>query len=298
MEISWKLVLIQEVDIQRYYTVVIGLDNQNTVLPKLRSVELEILDVVEQVCRENGLRFSLMYGTLLGAVRHKGFIPWDDDIDIVMPREDLDRLIEIWPRCAPKNYILQSRDMEKDYPSNFIKIRKDHTTFLEWEKEKKSNHHKGIFIDIFPAERLAPDGLKRKSQFMLCLMNLLLTRGYTSGDKGIMGATEKIILCLPAGMKESIRKKTGAAIQHWNDREDLPYFIPVTVKDCGRAYPPDLFDNLVPMRFEDREYFAVKDYDTVLRTRYGDYMTLPPESERTWKHHPLIIDFEKNYEEL
>lgn len=272
--------------------------NQDTVLQNLRNIELEILDVVDQVCKENDLRYSLFYGTLLGAVRHKGFIPWDDDIDIIMPREDLDRLIKIWPNCAPKDFVLQSRDLEKDYPSNFVKIRKDHTTFLQWESERKAKHHKGIFIDIFPADRLAPDGLKRKSQFVLCLIDMLLTRGYTSGEKGVIGAAERLMLSLPSGVKERIRKKAEAEIQRWKHREDLPFFVPVTVRDCGRAYPPNLFDYLSPTQFEDREYWAVKDYDTVLRKRYGDYMTLPPESERTWKHHPIIIDFEKNYEEL
>ena len=73
------------------------------------ATEQEILDVIHQVCTEYGLRYSLAYGTLIGAVRHKGFIPWDDDIDLIMPREDYEKLLAIWNEATPKGYILQNR---------------------------------------------------------------------------------------------------------------------------------------------------------------------------------------------
>lgn len=78
------------------------------------ATEQEILDVIHQVCTEHGLRYSLAYGTLIGAVRHKGFIPWDDDIDIMMPREDYEKLIAVWNQSAPKGYILQNTRTDSD----------------------------------------------------------------------------------------------------------------------------------------------------------------------------------------
>lgn len=82
------------------------------------ATEQEILDVIHQVCTEYGLRYSLAYGTLIGAVRHKGFIPWDDDIDLIMPREDYEKLLAIWNEAAPKGYILQNTRTDPDFTQN------------------------------------------------------------------------------------------------------------------------------------------------------------------------------------
>lgn len=120
------------------------------------ATEQEILDVIHQVCTEHGLRYSLAYGTLIGAVRHKGFIPWDDDIDIMMPREDYEKLIAVWDQAAPKGYILQNTRTYPDFTQNFTKIRKDHTTFLQDEAERTKHYHKGIFVDISPVIGFRP----------------------------------------------------------------------------------------------------------------------------------------------
>lgn len=84
------------------------------------ATEQEILDVIHQVCTEYGLRYSLAYGTLIGAVRHKGFIPWDDDIDLIMPREDYEKLLAIWNEATPKGYILQNTRTDPDFTQNLI----------------------------------------------------------------------------------------------------------------------------------------------------------------------------------
>ena len=271
------------------------LDNS---IQRVWKTEQEILDVIDSVCRENGLCYSLMYGTLLGAVRHHGFIPWDDDIDLIMPREDYNRLIKIWDQVSPDNYILQNKDTNADYPNSFLKIRKLHTTFLQGENERVKTYQKGIFVDIFPADRFAPTKLLKKVQFSACLLNMLLTRDYSSGDGGLVELVERIILLLPKDLKEKLRLRTERYIQKWNDNKENPYLVPVTVQSCRRVYPPDMFVDLNRGLFQGKSYPIIKDYDSVLKTVFGDYMTLPPESERTWKHHPIILDFEHDLEEL
>ena len=275
------------------------MDDLSVIQKKLWETEQQILDVIDKVCTENGLRYSLAYGTLLGAVRHSGFIPWDDDVDVMMPREDYERLIEIWPTVAPKGYLLETERMFDDFVNTFLKIRKDHTTFLQYESERKEAHHKGIFVDIFPADRRAPGALSRKIQYVAFAVSLLFNRGYPSGSQGITGFAEKALLKLtPKSFYRKLSNWAGEKSRTWNYRSSSELVFPCTIRDSKRFYPSNLFEHLDRITFNGKEYYAYRDWDTFLSIRYGDYMQLPPEEERVWKHHPLMIDFEHNYEEL
>ena len=266
---------------------------------KLWDTEQEILDVFHAVCMENGLRYSLAYGTLLGAVRHGGFIPWDDDLDVMMPREDYEKLIDIWAKKAPAGYLLETDRMSDDYVNNFSKIRKNHTTFLQYESERKGKHLKGIFIDVFPLDRRAPGKLSGCIQYFRFAINLLYNRGYQSGQRGMIGAVEKILLGItPKRAYRRLSILEGERSRAWNGNKQAELVSPCTIRDCRRFYPADLFENLETLEFRGKKYYAFRDFDRFLSIRYGDYMQLPPEEERVWKHRPLLVDFEHNYEEL
>ncbi len=266
---------------------------------RLWAVEQEILDEIHRVCTENGLRYSLAYGTLLGAVRHEGFIPWDDDVDVMMPREDYDRLIEIWNAVSKPGYILQTEEDTKDYNNNFAKIRKDHTTFLMSEEQRQRRFHKGIYVDIFPADRRAPKGIAGKLQFSLFAMNLLFNRGYKSGTGGFIGLAERILLrIVPKKAYHKISLFAGKKSRQWNAHVDTERILPCTIRDCKRYYPSGLFDHFEQLEFNGKQYHVVYDYHQFLTIRYGEYMTLPPEEERVWKHHPIMISFDHNIEDL
>ena len=260
--------------------------------------EQEILDVIDQVCARYQLRYSLAYGTLIGAVRHGGFIPWDDDIDIVMPREDYEKLLTVWNDAAPKGYILQNIRTDPDCTNNFTKIRKDHTTFLQDDAERTKGYHKGIFVDIFPGDRVAPGKVSGTLQYIACAVNLLYTRGYTSGSSGLVGLAERILIKMPKACHPAIRDAADRFIRRWNGNAELMYFFPSTILSAKNYYGANLFENIGTVKYCGKDYSCVADPDSFLRVDYGDYMQLPPEEERTWKHHPIIIDFEHNYEEL
>lgn len=262
------------------------------------ATEQEILDVIHQVCTEHGLRYSLAYGTLIGAVRHKGFIPWDDDIDLMMPREDYEKLLTIWNEAAPKGYILQNTRTDPDFTQNFTKIRKDHTTFLQGESEREKHYHKGIFVDIFPGDRVAPSKLGKNVQYIACAINLLYSRGHTSGSGGLIGKAESILLKAPKKKYATRRERAEKSIRRWNGNATLQYVFPSTIAWSRQYYPANLFENMRTIEFSGKQYMCISDYDSILRLDYGDYMQLPPEEERVWKHHPILIDFEHNYEEL
>lgn len=264
----------------------------------IQNVEQEILDVIHNVCEAYHLRYSLAYGTLLGAVRHGGFIPWDDDIDIMMPREDYEKLITVWDQTAPKGYLLQNVRTNPDFTQSFTKIRKDHTTFLQDETERGKRYHKGIFVDIFPGDRVAPSGPERKLQHFACAVNLLYNRGHTSGSGGFVGKVEQLLLKAPKEKYALRREAAEKWIRRWNGNRSAQYVFPSTLEWSRKYYPADLFENMRTIAFNGKIYQCVSDPDTILRMDYGDYMQLPPEEDRVWKHHPILIDFEHNYEEL
>lgn len=260
--------------------------------------EQEILDVIHDFCVNNNLKYSLIFGTLLGAVRHGGFIPWDDDIDIIMPRTDYEKLISLWNQHAPEGYILQNKRTDDDFTQNFTKIRKNNTTFIQSENEKYKKYHKGIFVDIFPADRVAPKGVKRTAQYVASALNLLCARGHVSGQKGCIGCIEKMVLCLPLNAQLKIYNKTEIFIAKWNNYHPASeWYSPNTINVCKRYFSADIFDNLSMIEFNGKMYYCVSEYHKLLTKIYGEYMKLPPVEERVWKHHPIIVDFEHNYSE-
>lgn len=260
--------------------------------------EQDILNVVHKVCMEHGLKYTLIFGTLLGAVRHGGFIPWDDDIDIMMPREDYEKLLSIWDNVAPQGYLLQNKRTDFDFTQNFTKIRKDNTTFIQDEIEKTKKYHTGIFIDIFPADRVAPKGIRRTFQYVASALNLLCARGFASGRAGMTGMVEKCVLKMPLKKQLSIYHKTEKIISKWSGEVCLEWYSPNTIEESKRYFDSDMFESMDRIKFNGLEYCCVKETDEVLTRIYGDYMKLPPEEKRVWTHHPIIVDFEKNYTEL
>lgn len=265
----------------------------------IQKTELEILDAVDRFCSANDIRYSMSYGTLLGAVRHHGFIPWDDDIDLMMMRDQYDKFIRLWKEKPPRGYFLQTDETDPPYGNNFLKIRKEGTTFIQSEKEKTVTYHTGIFIDIFPVDRVAPAGRKRKMQFAACQINMLMTRNHPSGRKGFSRMGERILLSCPSALKSFIKKKSYRYKTKWNtpSNSHLPLFWNGTVSGARRYFCSDLFDSLVKLPFEGKSYPAFGKYDDFLTYYFGDYMKLPPEDKRI-THHPVVVDFEYEYTEL
>lgn len=268
-------------------------------IKRVRAAELEILDVVDAFCRNHQIKYSLAYGTLLGAVRHGGFIPWDDDIDIMMLREDYDRFLDLWQNNPSQGYILQNKQTDPELPNTFTKIRKDHTTFLQFESERHCSYHLGIFIDLFPLDRVAPTRLSQYGQQIDLMFYLLFNRGYSSAHGGLVHVIEKALLKMVKSRKYAdISEKWGKRAQRWKDHDTAQLLSACTKRECRLFFPSDLFDEVTDITFAGKSYLAVKKTDAYLKTMYGDYMTLPPEEERVWTHHPFIVDFEHNYEEL
>lgn len=268
-------------------------------LKRLQETQIEILDEIDRVCRENGLRYSLYAGSLLGAVRHQNFIPWDDDLDICMPRADYEQLLRIWNDEADKKYILLNKRRNPNFTQSFSKIRKDHTCFLQFDIERNL-YHTGIFVDVFPVDRM-PDGKITEKKFVLeCMIYQLLVREYVPPKgKVIVKLICNMILRLTSQKRRmKLIDKLERNITRWsNDRSKRVVFAE-TPSTYTRPMQPDLLDEYEELPFGTRSYMCFKKWDEYLTIKYKNYMKLPPDSERVWKHHPLILDFEHNYEEL
>ena len=272
---------------------------RKSILRKLQLTQLEILEVIDKICTENNIQYSLYAGSLLGAVRHQGFIPWDDDLDICMERNEYDRFIRTWLKYKPPGYIIQNKDLEPGFTQSFTKIRKDHTTFLQ-EEEKPGLYHQGIFVDVFPIDR-QPDGIFSNLIFKIrCMFYQLYTREFIPSKSNILVKTGSFVVLkfTPLKYRNYIRKKLLHKICMLDsNRKCTPVFIE-TIQAMQVKYPADLLDAYITLPFEKKHFMCFKEWEIFLKRKYGNYMKLPPEEERVWKHSPVVLDFEHNYEEI
>lgn len=268
-------------------------------LKQLQAVMLEMLKLVDKICRENDIKYSLCSGTLLGAVRHKGFIPWDDDLDIRMTRDNYDKFLAVWEKLRPEGYELQNKENTPNFPQSFSKIRKNNTTFIQHEWEK-GMYNTGIFIDVFPLDRI-PEKILPKA-FFLCrtYKYLMYTREtlYSEESELIKFAMSFLMKLTSHNPRMKYRKKYIDWLKKLDKDKSLKCIGIEMPSMLKVAFLPDIADDYVNLTFEDGKFMCFKKWDEYLRLMFGDYMKLPPESERVLKHHPIILDFEHDYDEL
>lgn len=252
-------------------------------LRRLQLCELEILDEFVRICEKHRLQYYLAGGTLLGAVRHQGFIPWDDDIDVAMPREDYQKLLRLrseLPDCLE----LLSEQLTKECPFNYCKLY-DKRRLLEPEPEFGP---KWIYIDIFQlAPSCVPGRAERLGMDMITVIGYVMQvkRGwerYIPYKKRKARVGYRLLKLLPYPFLRALRK----GITAWLAKEDTDwYFCPGgKYGSTLEFFPKAWFEPAVRLRFEHREYDSPSGWEEYLRRHYGDYMELPPESEQVSQH--------------
>ena len=236
---------------------------------------LEIAKETDRLCRELGLKCSLYGGSVIGAVRHNGFIPWDHDIDMAMPRKDYDKLVKYFQENTNEKIFFSTYQTEPLYPNNWGKMRLNGTVFLEKELVGLPIHQ-GVFIDIHPIDNILPCFLQfqvRATMFWNCV-------GQVKGKRYNGNKVKKCIYGLFSWLPyKAINALRGASMKlfKW-----LPtkYVYKVAHANNGiYPIPRATFEDLVEHQFEDTTFYIPKNYDEFLTKRYGDYMQFPPESE-------------------
>lgn len=271
----------------------------STELKKLWAVQLDLLCEFDRVCKKYGLRYVLDFGTLLGAIRHKGYIPWDDDLDVSMLREDYDRLMEIGPKEFKQPYFLQSQATERNYDDCVTKLRRSDTCFLTSESMKREpKYNRGIFIDIFVFDNIPSTdentvkALVRQSQEAYYRITMLTH--FPNFAEGL--------------------KLPGKLLRYWGYR--LRYGsarrehrrLELKAKNCPRTgevgtvmyvyphcRPLSVYDEIIEVPFEHLMMPVPGGYDEVLRLRYGDYMT--PVRGGSW-HSLSTFDTDRSYNDV
>jgi lipopolysaccharide cholinephosphotransferase len=264
-----------------------------TPLRQAQLVMLRTLRVLDAICRAQGIRYWLCSGTLLGAVRHKGFIPWDDDLDVAMLREDYERFLQVAPALLPSDLFQQTAATEPCYDNLATPCKlRDTKSLIMQPHEAAKHYHKGIFIDIFPFDRYHRRGVMRWRDRLLKSVNRFLCRCYDaevekhiSLPKRIVALFRPLFRCLLLAYRRLLRP-----VMCKNNRMDD--------KDCymGHGFdtpwiryllPSDIFP-LQEGEFEGFSFSIPHNPDRYLRHVYGDYMKLPPESERKQQHFSVL----------
>lgn len=256
---------------------------------EMKKIELNILIYFTEVCKENNLRYYLGGGTLLGAVRHKGFIPWDDDIDVMMPRPDFQKLLSLSINNENYNII---KPGTAGYYYNFAKL-VDTRTILE-EKGIKVIDGLGVYIDIFPLDGMpeTPDARKKRFKELnsirkrinnTCLLKPKFHRNpfaYLNACR-IYNSNKNIDL-------SSLQKKylDSALKNSFDDSEFV--FAAGGAYGARDIFPGKWFEKEIELQFENLSVKAFNGYDFYLTQLYGDYMTLPPEDKRVTPHHSIV----------
>jgi len=231
-------------------------------LKKAQEIMLETLVEVDKICKKYNINYWLSSGTLLGAVRHKGFIPWDDDLDICMIKEDYDKFLHIVQKELPTNMFLQTNKIDKSFPYDIAKIRNNKGKIIEkHEVNKNVEYNQGIFIDIFPMMLVSSSKLFRFYQKFYFLLVKLFSYKYMN-IKSIR--VYLVNLFYKFHNKNNSILINSAALPDPNIYIDKSYIFP-----------------LEKIEFHNKKFLVPNNYDKYLKTIYEDnYMTLPPKAKQ------------------
>ena len=268
------------------------------------AIELDLLSEFDRVCSKYGLNYCAGAGTMLGAVRHNGFIPWDDDLDVYMIRQDFDALMDLADEFI-KPYFLQTTNNEKNLIRTFARLRNIETTGTTC-REKNMDICKGIFIDIFPLDGISTNIFSDKVQYLKNTLHKDLAGcfNYSSSpnpDSSFKGSVKYLAykavatifvhdkLKLFNVMNNNLKKYSSANTMLWGNR--------TLVFKCPKSRRPlQDYQDLIWMPFEMLEIPVPKNYDSMLRQQYGDYMTIP-ENKKGSIHGELIVSTDYTYDD-
>lgn len=247
---------------------------------KLWMVLLDLLLEFDRVCKKHNLKYVLAYGSLLGAVRHKGFIPWDDDLDVAMFREDYEKLLQIGPGEFSAPYLFQTPETDEGYGFSFVKIRNANTTGIS-NAFRYEKFNQGLFLDVFPMDNYLPDNAEQTYDTIQALN--LENSTYMRLSNPHPSARDQARIAAHSGRHP---REVNAQIQSIaRQYESIPtqqvcVYVNTILPYRVETFPRSCFDQIIDWEFEGFRFPIPADYDTVLRIGYNAYMEFPPMEKR------------------
>ncbi len=272
----------------------------NSEIKKVWAIELDLLRVLIDLCDRYNLRYWVGFGTLLGAVRHKGFIPWDDDLDVWMPREDYDKLLEIPNEEINYPYFLQTTLNDNDYYCAFARLRNSNTTAVLVSGKNHCNN--GIYIDIYPIDGQLTDSKKQQKISRHIYGLNVATHAYMYNiNPRIVTRFLHRILRLPFisyDHRKVYQKVNNLAKKvSWKEAKKVGIVVFWAYPFERTSFYKDDFEESLCIDFENLKVAIPKGYDRILKILYGDYMKYPPKEDRgLW--HNFTFNPDKPYDAM
>jgi len=261
-------------------------------IEELKQLQLDILCKVHKFCQSNEIRYSLAYGTLIGAIRHKGYIPWDDDIDIMMPRPDYERFLNSFNGTYPELVVIAPEN-DWSYYAPYANVC-DNRTFLEERTVNHMGNTIGVKIDVFPIDGVPNDFEMYKSHDAE-MKKTLKRLGYKKWRKdnylkalenkrGFIIHMSRILSDCFISFETLQKKHYTMAIKYPYEASNFADNVVFNTSNKLLRQPKECFENYIDVTFEGFKFKAIQGYDSFLRALYGDYMKLPP-ADKQIPHH-------------
>lgn len=255
----------------------------------LKSMQIDMLKYIDSICKKNQLRYFAAYGTLLGAIRHKGFIPWDDDIDLYMHRDDIETFVKV-VNMQESYYEIISMFNTKNYYHPFYKLSDKRTILIENGFPKK--YEQGIYIDIFILDNLPEKEQDAVKQYRKChrlmIANYTLMNNSFPKDKKGKDLIKSVLVWAYVGLVQFFGLEYQLKVKFKKQAEKIDFANSSKVfPECNfynEMYDRSVFDRYLYVGFEDTKIRIPYYYEECLRQCYGDYMQLPPEEQRVATH--------------
>lgn len=255
-------------------------------LQKLQKIELEMLIEVDRICEKYSIKYTIIGGTLLGAVRHGGFIPWDDDADVAMLRPEYEKFCQVCDKELDTNrFYFQNMDKTEGYRWGYAKLRRRNTLFLRKDQEHMK-YDQGVFLDIFPIDATPDNRILREIHNFRCFFvrkALWSAVGRYTAKNLFERGIYKILYLIP---EKKVKKMYKRLILNRNrDTTKVVRTLTFPAPKAIHGYYRKWFAETAPILFEGILFEGVRDYDGWLQFEFGDYMKIPPEDKR--KAHPV-----------